>query len=141
MLMAADFPGVTVLPSVEAYDDPKRMGLLVRSVMESRPRIAGIYSMGSGNRPMLEALRHCARRADPVVIAHELTPTTKAALLSNEIAAVITQNVGHLVRSALRVLRAVCDGQPIHEAQERIRIEIVLRENLPAEVAVANGSC
>ena len=43
----------------------------------------------------------------------------------------ITQDVGHLVRSALRVLRARTDGQDIVPDQERIRIEIMLRENLP----------
>jgi len=38
--------------------------------------------------------------------------------------------VGHLVRSALRVLRNLTDDLPIFEAQERVRIEIVLRENM-----------
>ena len=44
-----------------------------------------------------------------------------------------TQNVGHLVRSALRVLRAKTDKSPIDAGQEQLRIEIVLRENLPLE--------
>ena len=44
--------------------------------------------------------------------------------------AVISQNVGHIVRSALRVLRAKSDGRDIVSSQERIRIEIVVRENL-----------
>ena len=52
-------------------------------------------------------------------------------LQDGEIDALITQNVGHLVRSALRVLRAKCDGASIFAAQERIRIDIVIRENLP----------
>ena len=43
----------------------------------------------------------------------------------------ISQNVGHLVRGTLRVLRSLSDGVPIFEAQERIRIDILLRENLP----------
>jgi LacI family transcriptional regulator len=45
--------------------------------------------------------------------------------------AVITQDTGHLVRSAIRVLQARCDGRDIVTSQERIRIEIILRENLP----------
>ena len=44
--------------------------------------------------------------------------------------AVISQNTGHLARSALRVLRAKCDRTPVIESQEKIRIEIVIRENL-----------
>ena len=58
--------------------------------------------------------------------------TQVRALLSGDLAAVIAQNPGHLARSALRVLRAKADRQPIDEGQEQLRIEIVIRENLPA---------
>lgn len=130
-VMARDFPGVTVLPSVEAHDDPVRMARIVAEVVGRRERLVGVYSMGSGNLTLLEALRARPRPARPVVIAHELTPATRAALIDGEIDAVIAQNVGHLVRSSVRVLRNLCDDLPIYEAQERLRIEIVLRENLP----------
>ena len=130
-VMLADFPNIKVLPSVESYDDPGRMEKVVGEVVASRPRLAGIYSMGSGNTAMLNALRQSGRLDEMVVIAHELTPTTRSALLGDEISAVITQNVGHLVRSALRVLRNLSDNLPIFEAQERMRIEILLKDNLP----------
>jgi len=44
--------------------------------------------------------------------------------------AVITQDLGHIVRSALRVLRATSDARAVVLSQERIRIEVILRENL-----------
>jgi LacI family transcriptional regulator len=130
-VMARDFPRVAVLPSVEAHDDPARMARIVSEVIARRDRLAGVYSMGSGNTTLLEALRNSPRSNRLVVIAHELTPATRQALVDREIDAVIAQNVGHLIRSALRVLRNLCDGLPIYEAQERLRIEVVLRENLP----------
>jgi LacI family transcriptional regulator len=40
------------------------------------------------------------------------------------------QNVGHIIRSSIRVLRAQLDKTEIVEPQEAIRIEIVMRENL-----------
>ncbi|MGB1027012.1 MAG: substrate-binding domain-containing protein, partial [Rhodospirillaceae bacterium] len=129
-VMASDFPALSVLPSVESYGDPERMEKAVATVARERPGLIGLYSMGAGNTPLLNGLRKSGRLKEVVVIAHEVTPTTRQALLGNEIAAVITQNVGHLVRSALRVLRALCDESAIYEAQERIRIEVVLRENL-----------
>jgi len=125
------FPHLTVLPTIESFDDPARMEELVYGMLIRKPRIVGLYSMGSGNLSVLHALRRSARSADLSVIMHELTPPTRAGLLANEIDAVIAQNVGHLVRSALRVLRNLSDSLPIFEAQERIRIEIVMRENLP----------
>ena len=130
-VMARDFPEMRVLPSVESFDDAERMRDLVRDVVAARPRLGGVYSMGLGNARVLEGLRQSGRILDLVTIAHELTPTTRQALIDHEIAAVITQNVGHLIRSTLRILRALCDSAPIYESQERIRIEIVLRENLP----------
>lgn len=130
-VIASGFPGLTVLPSVESHDDPGRMADIVASVLARRGGLAGVYSMGFGNVPLLQALAASGRERDLVVIAHELTPATREALLDDRMAAVIVQNVGHLVRSSLRLLRALCDGLPIFEAQERIRIEVVLRENLP----------
>ena len=53
-------------------------------------------------------------------------------MLFRSIDALVTQNTGHLARSALRVLRAKIDRVPIDEGQEQIRIDIILRENLPA---------
>ena len=130
-VMARDFPSIAVLPSVEAHDDPARMARIVAEVIARRDGLAGVYSMGSGNTTLLDALRRSPRSGRLVVIAHELTPATRQALVDGEIDAVIAQNVGHLIRSSLRVLRNLCDGLPIYEAQERLRIEVVLRENLP----------
>ncbi|GMG82402.1 LacI family DNA-binding transcriptional regulator [Paralimibaculum aggregatum] len=130
-VIAADFPGLAVLPTVESFDDPRRMEAVVAEVLRSRPRLVGIYSMGTGNTRILDALRESGRAGELVSIAHELTPATRRGLESGAVTAVITQNVGHLIRSALRVLRTLCDRTPIFEAQERIRIEIVVRENLP----------
>lgn len=130
-VMATDFPGLTVLPTVESFDDPARMERVVAAVAATRPTLAGVYSMGFGNKPLLAALRRSGRLDELTVLVHELTPTAREALLANEIAAVIAQNAGHLVRSALRVLRSVTDRIPIFEAQERLRIDVILRENLP----------
>ena len=129
-VIAADFPDLRVLPSVESHDDPQRMAAVIEEIIRMRPALKGVYSMGPGNQALLQALRRSGRLRDLVVIAHELTPVTHQALLANEVAAVIAQNVGHLVRSTLRVLRSLSDGLPVFEAQERVRIDVVLRENM-----------
>ncbi|MBB94370.1 MAG: LacI family transcriptional regulator [Rhodobacteraceae bacterium] len=130
-VMAETFPHISVLPSLETHDDPDRTDRIIAEAFRSNSDLLGVYSMGPGNVALLNALRSTGRLQDLVVVAHELTPSTRIALQDGEIDAVINQNVGHLVRSALRVLRAKCDGSEIFEAQERIRIDIVLRENLP----------
>jgi LacI family transcriptional regulator len=130
-VMVSDFPELTVLPSVESFDDSQRLESMIKDVVPKRSKVRGIYSMGFGNELLLQALRKTGRLNDITVITHDVTPATRQALVENEIAAVITQNVGHLARGAMRVLRAICDNLPIFEAQEKVRIEIVLRENLP----------
>ncbi|WP_428928037.1 LacI family DNA-binding transcriptional regulator [Marinibacterium sp. SX1] len=130
-VMGEQFNGLSILPSVETHGDPVRMARILAQAFRANPGIRGVYSMGPGNAALLDALRPTGRLGELAVVAHELTPTTRQALIDREIDAVINQNVGHLVRSALRVLRAKCDGAEIFAAQERIRIDIVLRENLP----------
>ena len=130
-VMLEEFPGLTVLPSIETHNDPARACAILQRMVSAHDDLVGIYSMASGNRYILEALRGTGRLDSLVCIGHELTPHMREALIEREIDAVIAQNVGHLARSALRVLKAKCDNVAIYEAQERIRIDIVTRENLP----------
>jgi LacI family transcriptional regulator len=75
-------------------------------------------------------LLHVPAGPHPVIIAHERTPFTETGLQTGQIAALITQDPGHLVRSAVRILRARCDHREVLASQEKIRIEILIRENL-----------
>ena len=129
-VMAESFSGIDVLPSLENHDDEETTARVVSEVLRNRQDITGIYSVGHGSRALVEVLRDHERRKNITLIAHELTAVTREALRDNLMDAVISQNVGHIVRSALRVLRAKSDGLDIVHSQERIRIEIVVRENL-----------
>jgi LacI family transcriptional regulator len=64
------------------------------------------------------------------VVAHERTPFNERALRDERLDAIIAQNPGHAVRSALRILRARRDKRQLISTQEKIRIEILLAENL-----------
>jgi LacI family transcriptional regulator len=46
-------------------------------------------------------------------------------------AAVINQDAGHEIRSALRLALSRLTREPVHPDQERIRIDIYLKDNLP----------
>jgi LacI family transcriptional regulator len=129
-IMAERFPTVEILPTIESRDDNQRLAAVINQVMANNPDIVGVYALGSSNTSILEALRAAGRVGKCALIMHELTPTTRAALEADELDAVIVQNVGHLVRSSIRVLRAFVDKSAILESQEKIRIEIVMKENL-----------
>ena len=128
---AQDFPRLRLLPVIEARDDPKLARALVAEALTGNDRIIGIYSLGAGNRGLIEALKAGGRTKDLTVVAHELTEFTRAALKDGTIDAILNQDAGHEVRSAIRVLKAKADGLDLIAAQERIRLDIFLKDNLP----------
>lgn len=125
-----DYPYLTVLPSLETYGDATRTAQIIRSSFASHRNIVGVYIVSSEARTPLEIVTQISNAGQPVIIAHERTPFTEAALLSNQIDALITQDPGHLVRSAIRILRARRDRREILASQEKIRIEVLIKENM-----------
>lgn len=65
-----------------------------------------------------------------MIIAHERTDHTEEKLRRGVLDAVIAQNPGHLARSAIRVLRARSERREPLASQERVRIEVYIRETL-----------
>lgn len=126
----ADYPHLTVLPSLETYGDAERTSRVIGSSFGRNRTISGVYILSSEARIPLENLKRASQSTQTVIIAHERTPFTEDALMSSQIDALITQDPGHLVRSAIRILRARRDKREILASQEKIRIEVLIRENL-----------
>lgn len=130
-VMARDFPHLKILASLEGRDDPDLVEKLLPGALQDNPEVIGIYSSAAGNEGLLRFFRRHKMKQRPIVIAHELTPLSRMALKDNLFDAVISQDSGHLVRSAVRIMRAERDKMPIISAQERIRIDVYLKENMP----------
>lgn len=124
------FPNLTVLPSLETFGDPERTHRIVETTLNANANLLGVYIIGSEARVPLEAMERLGHSRGLTVLAHERTPSTISALKEGKLAAVITQDTGHLVRSAVRILRAKCENRSAVASQERIRIEILIAENL-----------
>ncbi|MBV9559068.1 MAG: LacI family DNA-binding transcriptional regulator [Bradyrhizobium sp.] len=130
-ILSSEYPELTALPALEGRDDSERTQVLTAELLERHPDLLGIYSAGAGNRGIAAALEASGRAREVVWIAHELTQHTRRFLVRGTIDAIINQDPGHEARSAARVLLAHCAGEPISPDQERIRIDIFLRDNLP----------
>ena len=130
-VMSKDYPGFEVLASLEGRDDPDLIEKLLPEAFDAHPNINGIYSSAAGNAGLLRYLRRMNFDRDIVVVGHELTPLSRQALEQGIFDVIISQDTGHLVRSAVRILRARSDDYPINTAQERIRIDIYIKENMP----------
>jgi len=124
------FPNLTVLPSLETHADPDRTLRIVGRTLEYNHNVVALYVLGSEARIPITCAAQFIGLDDIVVVAHERTPFSVAALKSGEIDALIAQNPGHAVRSAVRLLRARTDNREALRAQDQLRIEILLRDNL-----------
>ncbi len=130
-VLAQEFPDLEILPVREGRDDFARVEAVARELLADCPDLIGLYNVGAGNRGIVAALEAAGRQDEVVFIAHELTAYSRKALVRGSIDAIINQDAGHEVRSATRVLLALTDGEEIVPGQERIRIDIFIRDNLP----------
>jgi LacI family transcriptional regulator len=130
-VIGSEYPGLTILPPQQGQDNADSCREIAQHLIADNPDLVGIYNIGAGNRGIADALTTSGRDRDVVFIGHELTEFSRRYLMQGIMDAVINQDSGHEARSAARVLLAFCGGQPVIDDQERIRIDIFLRDNLP----------
>ena len=130
-VMEAEFAHLRVLRPVEGQDDIVRNEALTRELLAGQPELVGLYSIGAGNEGIATALSSAGRAQDVVFVGHELTPAARRDLLAGTMDAVINQDAAHEVRSALRLALSRVTKEPVVADQERIRIDIYLRDNMP----------
>ncbi len=124
------FPELKALPSLETYGSEVRAQTVLATALGHHRDVRGIYVLSSEARVPLAIIERLGVSGDVVQIVHERTGATVAALTSGAVDAIITQDTGHLARSALRRLKARCDRSEILASQERIRTEILLETNV-----------
>lgn len=129
-VMNRSFPNLHALPSLETYGNSERARLIIETTLQSNPDIVGIYVMASEARSPLSVVQGLDIDQRIIKIAHERTPYNEDALRSQTLDAVVAQNPGHLVRSAIRRLKGIVDDRNTLGSQESIRIEIHLRTNI-----------
>ncbi|QJP17899.1 LacI family DNA-binding transcriptional regulator [Starkeya sp. ORNL1] len=130
-VMAGEYPALHVLPPVQSLDEDDRAHAVTEAMLRAHPDLVGLYNVGAGNRGVATAITGTNRGSDLVFVGHDLTDDTRRFLLRGVMDAVINQDAGHQSRSAARVLLARCSGEPLMTEQERIRIDIFVRDNLP----------
>jgi LacI family transcriptional regulator len=130
-VMAAEYPKLRLLAPIEGHDLSERTEPLVAKLLKRETALAGLYSIGAGNRGIQAALVASGRGQHVAWVCHELTPHARRALLDGVADAVINQDAGHEVRSACRLALARLSGERVLAEQERIRIDIFVKDNLP----------
>lgn len=128
-ILAQDFRNLTISEIVEVSDDRDRAYAEMRRILADSPPSA-IYSVGSGNQGIGQALSEAGIHRDTVFVAHDLTSATKRMLLDGTLDAVIDQNPRVEAREVVKLLASAVRGAT--EPQYLPRLQVVFAENIPA---------
>lgn len=129
-IITEKFPHLDCLPSIETHADPDTAMRNIQRSFHYNENIVAVYVLSSEARVPICAVSESANLKELTAVVHERTPFTEGALISEEIDAIICQNPGHAVRSAIRIMRARTESRAPLSAQEKIRIEVIFKENL-----------
>lgn len=129
-IITQEFKHLEVLPSVETYGNATRTERVIKNSVQNNPDLCGVYIMNSEAELPVRAIEDMMDPNNLVMVAHERTSFTEAALKCDKLDAIIDQHTGHAVRSAIRIMRARCEQREPFASQETIRIEILLKQNL-----------
>lgn len=126
-VMKERFDNLTLLPTVEGDDDAATVEHLITDAAAQQP-LVGIYGIGAGNRGLVRAVQ--ALDPKPVVIVHELTPTSRDGLRDGIVDLVLDQDAPAAVVAAVRLMRNLIEVRDLPSDAGKIRMNIYSRENI-----------
>ncbi len=132
-VLAEDFPRCRIAVEIDNFDQSGVAADGVAAALAQGRQIRGIYNISQGNDEIAQLLKRRKLRKNFVFICHDLTPTTKALLLSRDVDVVIDQDPGLEARRAMEiVLRHYgrLDGSP---ADGNTPLRVFFRENVAQE--------
>lgn len=130
-VIGSEYRNLTVLPVRETRDSIDQVHREVIDFHRTHPDLLAIYNAGGGSRGLISGLESDPAYASTIAIGHELTDSVRKALVRGTLDAAINQDPGHEIRSAIRVLTSFVDDTDVIPGQERIRIDVYLRDNIP----------
>lgn len=124
------YPNLEVVGLREGQDDADLNYRLMRNLLTQHPDLAGVYNIGSGAAGVARALKQARRESKVVFVGHGLTADTREALVEGTMDAVITQDSGDTISQCASLFADLRSGHKF-VPPDPMRIEIIMRENLP----------
>lgn len=129
-IIGQHFLNLTVLPSLETYANELRAERIIERQFEQNSDIVGVYVLSPEARIPLESVSRFRELNKLNIIVHERTEFSEHYLSNSKIDAIIAQNPGHAVTSALHLMRSRIEKRAPFSKQVDMRIEILLQDNL-----------
>ena len=130
-VLSLEYPRLNALNPVEGGDQDGVSEAIMARLLADHSDLIAVYNVGAGTPGVAKAIADAGQEGRLVFVAHDLTNFTRRCLLRGVIDAVIGQDPGHEARSAIRVLLSLVRNEPILAEQEKIRIDVVMRDNMP----------
>jgi len=123
-------PNLGLVEASEGLGIDQPTGALVRKALAANPDIVGAYSIGGGNRAVVEAFRATGRTCK-VFIGHDLDADNLALLRERKISAVLHHDLRADMRSACRVVMRAHRVLPQSAPPLPSQVQIITPFNLP----------
>jgi LacI family transcriptional regulator len=129
-LMKDQFPALQLVGVREGRDDAETNYRLARTLLDQHADLIGLYNIGGASDGVARALKEAERAHKVVFVGHGLTPDTRALLVDGTLDAVINQHQQTMIHNCVRIFTNLRDGRAPHAGIERVRIDVVVAENL-----------
>jgi LacI family transcriptional regulator len=133
-LMRERYPGIGIVEVSEGFGRDIATGALVAEALARYPDIAGVYSIGGGNRAVLQAFE-AAGRPCRVYVAHDLDAENLHLLRAGKLSFVLHHDLRADVRRVFRAMLARKRPRASGDPALLSAVEIVTPFNIPADLS------
>ena len=131
-LVQERFNHLSVVELREGHDDAAENYRVARALLISHPDLVGIYNIGGAPSGIARAIRELGPQRRILFVGHALSPDARAMLEDGTMDFVLNQSHEKTVSHAVRIFANIREGRPAEAEIERLVIELITRENLPA---------
>lgn len=132
-LVSEKFSNLSVVELREGHDDAAENYRAARQLLIRHPDLIGIYNIGGAPSGIARAIRELSARRRIIFVGHALSPDTRTMLNEGKMDFALNQSHEKTVSNAIRIFTNIREGRPPEADVEKLVIELLTRENLPAE--------
>jgi LacI family transcriptional regulator len=132
------YPNLGIVEVSEGLGIDGATGALVRKALAANPDIVAAYSIGGGNRAIVEVFQAMSRECQ-VFIGHDLDADNLSLLHEKRISAVLHHDLRFDLRSACRVVMQAHRVLPTGPPPTPSQVQVITPFNLPAARAQADA--
>ncbi len=130
-LISKEFRALKIIPVKETRSSEYETQVFIEELIQRGTKLAGVYVTTGGVLGVTDALSS-ANKTDVVVVAHDLTSTTRRLLVHRQISALVCQDPSRIAYSAVQLMSDAIHADGVQEIPDNttIPIEIFVPENL-----------